>query len=177
MALKQYESGDKGVVARLTGAGKFQTRIDLRGGPILADEPAEVGGLDSGPTPYELLSAALAACTAMTMRLYATRKEWTLPGFEVSVTHSLRPGVGDAPPRDLFTRRIAFDSPVGAEQQTRLLEIADRCPVHRTLMRGFEIVTETAPAEAPPLDPAEPADQHERDMEQACAEDEETQQS
>jgi putative redox protein len=175
MALHQFETGDRGVAARPTGEGRFQTRIALRGGAILADEPAAVGGMDSGPTPYELLSAALAACTAMTMRLYAERKQWTLPGFEVSVAHSLIPGAADSAPRDLFTRRIAFDSPVGAEQEVRLLEIADRCPVHRTLMRGFEVATETAPPEASPLYPAEPADQHERDMEQACAEDEESQ--
>lgn len=175
MALKQYESGDKGVAARLTGDGKFQTRIQLRGGPILADEPAEVGGLDSGPTPYELLSAALASCTAMTMRLYADRKQWSLPGFEVSVVHSLTPGAGDSPPRDLFTRRIRFDSAIGPDEEKRLVEIADRCPVHRTLMRGFQIVTDTAGPEAPPLDGAEPAEQHELDMEQACAEGEESQ--
>ncbi len=175
MALHQYESGDKGVAARPTGEGRFQTRIALRGGAIMADEPAAVGGLDSGPTPYELLSAALAACTAMTMRLYAERKGWTLPGFEVSVAHSLLPGAAETAPRDLFTRRIAFDSPVGAEEEKRLLEIADRCPVHRTLMRGFEVVTETAPPEAPPLERAEEREQHERDMEQACAEDEDAQ--
>jgi putative redox protein len=168
MALKQYESGDKGVAARLTGAGKFQTRIDLRGGPILADEPAEVGGMDSGPTPYELLSAALAACTAMTLRLYATRKQWTLPGFAVEVAHSIVPGSEGEPPRDLFTRRIAFDEPVDAEQEKRLLEIADRCPVHRTMMRGFRIVTETAGPAAGPLAAVEPAQRHEQDMEAAC---------
>ena len=175
MVLHQYESGDKGVAARPTGEGRFQTRIALRGGAILADEPAAVGGLDSGPTPYELLSAALAACTAMTMRLYAERKAWTLPGFEVSVAHSLLPGAADTAPRDLFTRRIAFDSPLAADQGRRLLEIADRCPVHRTLMRGFRIVTETGPPDTPRLDRAEPAEQHELDMEQACAEDEDTQ--
>jgi putative redox protein len=173
MALGQYESGDKGVVARPTGEGRFQTRITLRGGAILADEPAEVGGRDSGATPYELLSAALAACTAMTIRLYAERKQWALPGFEVSVAHSVLPGVGpglgDAAPSDLFTRRIAFDSPVGGEQEARLLEIADRCPVHRTLMRGFQIVTEIGEPKAPALAAAEPAAQHERDMESACA--------
>jgi putative redox protein len=141
----------------------------------LADEPAAVGGMDSGPTPYELLSAALAACTTMTMRLYAERKRWTLPGFEVSVAHSLLPGAADSAPRDLFTRRIAFDSPVGADEEKRLLEIADRCPVHRTLMRGFEVVTETAPPEAPPLERAEAPEQHERDMEQACADDDDAQ--
>jgi len=177
MALHQYETGDKGVAARATGEGRFQTRIALRGGAILADEPAEVGGLDSGPTPYELLSAALAACTSMTMRLYAERKKWTLPEFEVSVAHSLLPGASDEAPRDLFTRRIAFDSSVGADEEKRLLEIADRCPVHRTFMRGFKVVTETAPAEAPPLDPADRPEQHERDMEQACAEEDESQPS
>src|SRR5688572_33422606 len=127
MALKQYESGDIGVVARPTGAGRFQARVALRGGPIFADEPAEVGGMDSGPTPYELLSAALAACTAMTLRLYAERKSWTLPGFEVEVAHSIVPGAADAAPRDRFTRRIRFDEPVAAGQEARLLEIADRC--------------------------------------------------
>ena len=169
MALKQYDSGDKGVAARLTGEGAFQTRIDLRGGPILADEPAEVGGLDSGPTPYELLSAALAACTSMTMRLYAERKTWQLPGFEVEVAHSIVPGAGDDRPRDLFTRRIRFDSPLDPEQQSRLVEVADRCPVHRTLMRCFEIVTEAAGPAAAHLSALEPAAQHERDMEQACS--------
>jgi putative redox protein len=170
MALGQYESGDSAVVARPTGAGRFQARIDLRGGPILADEPVEVGGLGSGPTPYELLSAALAACTAMTLRLYAERKQWTLPGFEVEVAHAIvPPEVAGAAPRDRFTRRIVFDAPVDGEREARLVEIADRCPVHRTLMRGFEIVTETAGPEVPPLAPAEPAAQHERDMEEACA--------
>ena len=175
MALHQYESGDRGVVARPTGEGRFQTRIGLRGGAIMADEPAAVGGLDSGPTPYELLSAALAACTAMTMCLYAGRKQWTLPGFEVEVAHSIMAGVGEEAPRDLFTRRILFDERPPAEQEARLLEIADRCPVHRTLMRGFRVVTEAAGAQAPPLAAAEPAEQHEYDMEQACAEDEERQ--
>jgi putative redox protein len=169
MALRQYDSGDKGVAARLTGEGRFQTRIDLRGGPIVADEPAEVGGLDSGPTPYELLSAALAACTAMTLRLYSERKQWSLPGFVVEVAHSIVPGSGDEPPRDLFTRRIGFDEPVDAEREARLLEIADRCPVHRTMMRGFRIATETAGPAAAPLAAAEPAAAHESAMEEACA--------
>ena len=169
MALRQYESGDASVHARATNKGRFQTSIALRGGPILADEPAEVGGLDSGPTPYELLSAALAACTSMTMRLYAERKQWSLPGFEVEVAHSIVPGAGDDRPRDLFTRRILFDEPLDPEQETRLVEIADRCPVPRTLMRGFEIRTTAGGPDSEPLSPAEPATQHESDMEQACA--------
>ena len=124
----------------------------------------------SGPTPYELLSAALAACTAMTLRLYAGRKGWPLPPFEVEVAHSFVPG---DPPRDRLSRRIAFEGGIDEERHARLLEIADRCPVHRTLARGFEVVT-LADA-APTLLPADPPEQHERDMEQACAEDEEAQ--
>ena len=169
MALAQFETGDTAVRARATGQGRFQTRIAARGGPILADEPAAVGGTDTGPTPFELLSAGLAACTSMTMRLYAERKTWALPGFEVAVAHSLIPGEGDAPPRDLFTRRISFDSPLDPERHARLLEIADRCPVHRTLMRGFEIRTETDGAGDGSLLPADAPTEHEAQMEQACA--------
>ena len=169
MALGQFETGDTVVRARATGAGRFQTRIAARGGSILADEPASVGGADSGPTPFELLSAGLAACTSMTMRLYAERKQWELPGFEVAVVHSLVPGEGEAPPRDLFTRRITFDSTLEADRAARLLEIADRCPVHRTLMRGFEIRTESDGAGDGSILPADAPGEHEAQMEQACA--------
>ena len=168
MALRQFETGDTAVLARATGEGRFQTRIAVRGGPILADEPVAVGGADTGPTPFELLSAGLAACTSMTMRLYAERKKWELPGFEVAVAHSLIPGEGEAPPRDLFTRRISFDEAMDSERSARLLEIADRCPVHRTLMRGFEIRTESDHAGMGPLEPADEPGEHELQMEQAC---------
>lgn len=152
------------VVARATGGSKFQTRIDLPGGAILADEPIEVGGLGTGPTPYQLLSAALAACTSMTMRLYAERKGWPLPEFSVEVVHSKEPGEAT---RDRFTRSITFaDSPDG-EAEARLLEIADKCPVHRTLIRGFEIVTSAG--RHAPVDDTEPVTAHEKDMEAACA--------
>jgi putative redox protein len=164
MVLRQFESGDTGVVARPTGRGRFQTRLELRGGSVMADEPEEVGGLGTGPTPYELLSAALAACTVMTLRLYAERKSWPLPRFEVEVAHSLVPG---DPPRDRLSRRIAFEGEMEESRRTRLLEIADRCPVHRTLARGFEVVT-FADAATEPM-PADPPDRHERDMEEACA--------
>ena len=160
-------AGGNDVIARPTGAGRFQTEIRVRAGTIIADEPVEAGGLGSGPTPYELLSAALAACTAMTLRLYAERKGWTLPAFSVAAAHSIVPaGPDGTPPRDLFTRNIAFESPLEEEMEKKLLEIAEKCPVHRTLMRGFEI--RTAIDAAVPL-PAEPVQQHERDMEAACA--------
>jgi putative redox protein len=148
------------VVARPTGRGRFQAEIAVRGGVIVADEPVEAGGDGTGPTPYELLAAALAACTAMTLKLYSERKGWKLPPFSVAAAHST-----DAA-RDRFTRRIAFDAPLGPDQETKLLDVANKCPVHRTLMRGFEIFTEIGERPAPV--PAEPAAQHEKDMEAAC---------
>jgi len=165
MAL-QAEDKAGAVIARPTGKGRFQAEISLPGGTIFADEPAEAGGGGTGPTPYELLAAALAACTAMTLKLYAERKGWTLPPFAVEAAHSVVPAREGVPPRDLFSRAIAFEGPLSAEQQAKLLEIADKCPVHRTLMRGFEIVTEIGMDAA--LPPSEPAARHERDMEKAC---------
>jgi putative redox protein len=160
MAKQQDEVPDGGVIARPTGKGRFQAEIALRGGSILADEPVEAGGGGTGPTPYELLSAALAACTAMTLKLYADRKAWTLPPFSVEAAHSVEAA------RDRFTRRIAFEGKLDDAQKAKLLEIADKCPVHRTLVRGFEIVTQIG-AGADPA-PAKPAARHERDMEAAC---------
>ena len=161
MSQQQSEAANGGgVFARPTGTGRFQAEIGLRGGSILADEPIEAGGGGTGPTPYELLSAALAACTAMTLQLYAKRKDWVLPPFSVEATHSAGAG------RDLFTRRIAFEGPLDAAQEAKLLEIADKCPVHRTLVRGFEIVTHIGADAARPA--GEPAAQHQRDMEDVC---------
>ena len=155
------------VIARPTGNGRFQAEIAVRAGTIIADEPVEAGGLGTGPTPYELLSAALAACTAMTLRLYAERKGWTLPPFSVGAAHGIMPGGAEgAPPRGLFTRNIAFEGPLEAEMEVKLLSIAEKCPVHRTLMRGFEIRTNIGTVLPPPA--AEPALQHECDMEAAC---------
>ena len=167
MALHQFETPDIGVAARATDHGRFETAIRVRGGSFLADEPVEVGGGGAGPTPYELLSAALAACTSMTLRLYAERKRWALPGFTVEVAHSLvPPPAAGEPPRDRFDRLIAFDAPLEAAQEAKMLEIADKCPVHRTLMRGFEIHTALGPPDQHPT--GAPPTEHELQMEQAC---------
>ena len=152
-----------GVAAALTGAGKFQVRLGLTGGPLLADEPVEVGGLATGPSPYELLSAGLAACTVMTLNLYAARKGGDLSGLEVEVGHSRIDG------GDVFTRQIRFPDQLDFDQRTRLLEMADKCPVHRTLDGGAKIVTVVAERIEPSLG-GEPPVQHEQDMEAACAE-------
>ena len=156
------------VSARPEGTGRFTTLIEVPGGAIHADEPASVGGSDTGPTPYQLLSAALAACTSMTLRLYGARKPWPLPAFQVEVEHALIPG---SPPRDRFTRRILFEGSVPDEVRASLLEIAEKCPVHRTLSGGAEIVTSAeapAPVPVPPLEPADTPAAHVEQMEQAC---------
>jgi putative redox protein len=168
MTLNPFQAPDTGVVARPTGKGRFQTEIRVRGAILLADEPAEVGGDATGPTPYELLSAALAACTAMTMRLYAERKGWALPPFTVEVAHSIVAQAGEARPRDRFARHIAFEAGLDEEKTVKLLEIADKCPVHRTFMSGFEVVTDIGPPSEHPK--GEPPTRHEEEMEAACAE-------
>ncbi|MDB5692705.1 MAG: hypothetical protein JWO81_1768 [Alphaproteobacteria bacterium] len=159
------------VVARPEGEGRFATIVEMPGARILADEPAAVGGGGSGPTPYQLLSAALAACTSMTLRLYTARKPEVVPPFRVEVEHALIPG---NPPRDRFTRRILFAGPLADEQRARLLEIAEKCPVHHTLSGGgSEILTSAEapePVSVPPLAPADTASAHVEQMEQACAE-------
>jgi putative redox protein len=162
MPPKPFVDDCHGVSAQLTGKGRFQTALHLHGQTILSDEPVEVGGLASGPTPYELLSGSLAACTAMTMRLYAERKGWELPPFRVEVVHS--PPLA-ASGRDRFVRRIHVAGPIDEERKAKLLEIANRCPVHRTLERGFDISTAVGDQPAS----GEPPGQHMIDMEAVCA--------
>ncbi|MFD1612268.1 OsmC family protein [Sphingomonas tabacisoli] len=166
--MAQDQNLDRGAIARWAGPGPFQARIEVRGVEIPADEPVEVGGNGTGPTPYELLSAALATCTLMTLRLYASRKGWELPPFTVEVTHEIVPDGAGGRPRDLFRRHIAFEGALDPARHGKLLEIAEKCPVHRTLMRGFEIRTELGEPAAHPK--GELATRHERDMERACAE-------
>ena len=143
MVMQTHDGPPTGVIARPTGKGKFETEIAIREVTIIADEPVEVGG-GGGPTPYELLSAALGACTSMTISLYAARRGWDLPGFRVEVAHQVVPGADGGPAGDRFDRIIAFDVPLDEERRAKLLEIAGKCPVHRTLSREAEIVTCTA---------------------------------
>ena len=120
------------------GQGVLMTQIATGGLAFPADEPVEVGGTATGPGPYDLLCAALSACTAMTLRLYADRKAWPMLAIHVEVEHAREEG---ATPPDLFRRTLRLDGPLDDEQRTRLLQIADRCPVHRTLTAGARIVT------------------------------------
>jgi putative redox protein len=137
-----------GVRVRATGAGKFQHEVQAGRHCMLADEPVSYGGLDSGPTPYDFVAIGLAACTSMTLRLYAEKKGWQLPSFAVDVAHDKVHAVDCAECEgregriDRFRRRIVLDEPVDEEGRAKLLEIADKCPVHRTLEQTSVIATE-----------------------------------
>jgi putative redox protein len=119
--------------------GKLQQDIEVAGHRIRSDEEVEKGGEDTGATPHELLLAALGSCTAMTLKVYAERKGWPLE--DVKVTLNAVNGEGAY----LITRQVAMHGPLDAEQRQRLLEIADKCPVHRTLTG--EITINTTPGE------------------------------
>ena len=140
-------TGEHRVVARLGSSG-FRTQIAAGGHHVVADEPVDVGGTDSGPTPYDLLLAALGACTAMTLRMYADRKRWPLDAVTVALSHrkihasdcaACETATGQL---DQIKRRIEVVGDLDAQQHERLMEIADRCPVHRTLKGEIDIVTE-----------------------------------
>ncbi len=112
-----------------------------------ADEPEPVGGRDAGPNPYELLSASLAACATITMRMYADRKGWLLEGVSVDVKHD-RIHAKDCEDCetpggivDRLQKTVRIMGALDEDQIDRLMEIADRCPVHRTLTREIQIVT------------------------------------
>jgi uncharacterized OsmC-like protein/alpha-beta hydrolase superfamily lysophospholipase len=137
----------KTVVVRETRQGRFQQEITVGVHRFLPDEPVEVGGLDSGPGPYDLLLAGLGACTAMTLRLYAERKALPLERVTVELTHSRihAADCADCETKegmlDRIERAIALRGALDAEQRRRLLEIADKCPVHRTLTSEIDIRT------------------------------------
>jgi putative redox protein len=141
----------QGVTATETGTGTLQVAIESGGHRIIADEPVSVGGLGSGLAPYELVSAGLAACTVMTMRLYANRKGLPLERAKVTVDHSKAAGMM---PPDRFTRMIALDGPLDAAQRSSLLAIAERCPVDLTLVRGSDVQTRLEGEENAMPDPA-----------------------
>jgi uncharacterized OsmC-like protein/fermentation-respiration switch protein FrsA (DUF1100 family) len=136
-----------------TREGKFQQAITIGPHRLIADEPLAAGGLDSGPDPYGLLLAALGACTAMTVRLYAERKKVPLEHVSVTLAHGKvhAADCADCETRegmiDRIDRAIALEGPLDETQRAKLLEIADKCPVHRTLTSEVEIRTTLAPAD------------------------------
>jgi len=121
-----------------TGSRGFRTAVGVRGHRLWADEPTPLGGTDLGPTPFELVWAGLAACTTITLRMYADRKGWPLEDIGVRI-EPIREG------RQVRARRIlTLTGDLDAAQRARLAEIADRCPVHRSLEHGIPVTTEPA---------------------------------
>ena len=135
------------VLVHETRRGKFQQEIISGDHRLLADEPVKDGGLDSGPGPYDLLLAALGACTSMTVRLYADLKQIPLARTQVRLRHEKIYAADCAECEtkegkiDHIDRTITFEGDLTAEQRARLLEIADKCPVHRTLKSEIDIRT------------------------------------
>jgi putative redox protein len=145
---------DQQVVASLEPEDKFTTLIKAGNHYLTADEPISVGGEDFGPSPYELLSASLGACTVMTLRMYANRKKWNIGAIQVHLTHDKiyiedqadNVGAGNNNSKvDVIDRLLAFSGNLTVEQSNRLLEIADRCPVHRTMEGAVLVRTSLKP--------------------------------
>jgi putative redox protein len=153
------------VLVSETGLGRLQLVARTATGAFLIDEPLSVGGLGSGPNPYDLLSSALGACTAMTVRLYAERKRWPLTRVQVNVLHHR----ASLDARDLFERTISLEGALDDEQRKRLLEIAERCPVHKTLDRGADVTTMLVPLDSVSAPSMTVPPEHMRDMEEAGA--------
>ncbi len=138
------EEGGRWLEARV-GSDGLRADLTARHHRMSADEPESVGGTDAGPTPYEYILAALASCTAITIRLYANRKAWPLESATVAVrqgrshhkdcemceTEKVAIGV--------IEQRVELTGQLSDEQRKRLLEIADRCPIRQTLARGIEV--------------------------------------
>ena len=142
-------STSRQVVVKLTRDDQFTTDILAGRHGFVADEPVSFGGNNFGPTPYELLNASLGACTAMTLQMYARRKKWDLKDVVVHLSHSKETSysedVSDMDQNkmrfDRFERVIELEGDLNEEQKLRLMEIADKCPVHRTLMSPQEFAT------------------------------------
>ena len=141
---------DNAVMVSETGNGKLAESIAVRQHRFAADEPVAHGGTDTGPSPYDLLLAALGSCTAMTLRLYADRKGWPVQRISVRLNHdkvhaedSAEAGAQHAM-LDRIERVIILEGPLDAAQRQRLLEIADHCPVHRTLQSKILIRSQIA---------------------------------
>ncbi|WP_073106519.1 OsmC family protein [Hymenobacter daecheongensis] len=145
------DANDKAVLVKV-GPEALLAEVQAGRHTFFLDEPVDVGGQDRGPTPYDLLLAALGACTAITLRLYATRKKWPLEAIEVRLSHQRvheqdcekceEPGQA----LDEVQKELRLLGPLSEEQRQRLDVISQKCPVQKTLMGSLRIVTRLVPA-------------------------------
>ena len=143
----EIQMPEDGVIVR-TGHGKFGTEVHTTSHRFVADEPLSYGGDNTGPTPYDLLLGALGTCTAMTVKMYADRKKWPFEGTTIHVTHE-RNHKDDVPHEmeeegmevQALHRTIELHGDLDEEQRAKLIEIADKCPVHKTLEGHLHVHT------------------------------------
>lgn len=125
------------VVVAENGNGRYQQAVTVGQHHLIADEPVSVGGADAGPAPFDLVMAGLGACTSMTLRMYAERKGLALSHVSVALSHQKIEVDGVS--RDRIERTISLTGELTADQRQRLLEIANKCPVHRALSQSLVI--------------------------------------
>lgn len=135
------------VVASLDTDDGFSTQMKIGNHFMMADEPIDFGGNDFGPSPYEFVSAGLSACTAMTIQMYAKRKQWDVQNVEVHISygkthaHDCEACESSSAKIDTFDREIKLTGDLDEKQRERILQIADKCPVHRTLHSETQVIT------------------------------------
>jgi putative redox protein len=123
------------MVSAIIGTDHFRTEITVGGKMVIADEPEELGGTDLGPAPGEFLMISLASCTAITLRMYADRKNWPIEKIIVEVNFE------KVDNKTIFKREVQLTGDLTEDQRARLLQIANACPVHKTLTNPIEIQT------------------------------------
>jgi len=129
------------ILIKETGEGTFTNTVTSGKHTLLADEPTDMGGDDTGPNPYDFVAIGLGACTSMTLRMYANHKGWDVGHIQVNVTHHK----DTETKQDVFTRSICLSSTSLDEASlNRLLEIANKCPVHKTLSQTSTIISKLA---------------------------------
>lgn len=133
-----------GALVTEAAGGRYLNHVEIGRHRLLADEPVSVGGYDAGPSPFQLLAAALGACTSMTLRMYAERKQLDLRRVTVDVRHDRHRADAETVVVDRFTRVVHLDGDLDDAQRAALLRIAEKCPVHRALAGTAEIVTRLA---------------------------------
>jgi len=125
------------VVVSENGLGRYQQAVHAGQHALIADEPVSVGGADAGPAPFDFIMSGLGACTSMTLRMYAERKELPLKRISVALRHDKIEV--DGVMRDRIHRDITLEGNLSDEQRQRLLEIANKCPVHRALSQSIQL--------------------------------------
>ena len=132
-------SGPRAARSTMAASG-YRTTVRIGNHLVVADEPADVGGGDAGPTPMELVAAALAGCISITLRMVAQRKGWPLEGVTAEVA-VLKETVEGARPRDTFDVQVTLEGPLDDKMRSELTRIASRCPVHRALAHETPVTT------------------------------------